>query len=301
MKKIVLITGANGMLAKHVAKQLEGEYSIRFLTRKVTRSGEFLWDLENKKIDSNALKDVHTVVHLAGSSIAKKRWTKKRKALILSSRVDGARLILDECKKNDITFDTFISASAVGYYGTTTTDAIYTEENESGTDFLSTVCKEWENAAYAFELSSVAKRVAILRIGVILASNNGALQKIARPIKSRIGSAIGSGMQYMPWIHIDDLSRLFNFVIVNEELSGNFNAVAPEHVTNKELTKRIAKVFHRKLILPNVPGIVIRILFGEMSGVILDGSRVSSNKIVRAGFEFEYGELDNALSSVLER
>ena len=107
-------------------------------------------------------------------------------------------------------------------------------------------------------MSGVAKRVAVLRIGVILSKNSGALQKIVRPIKSRIGSAIGTGMQYMPWIHINDLSRLFNFVIVNKELSGNFNAVAPEHVTNNELTKRIAKVLHRKLILPNVPGLVIR-------------------------------------------
>jgi uncharacterized protein len=300
MKKVVLITGANGMLAKQVAKELEGEYSIRFLTRKATRINEFLWDLENKTIDPNALKGVHTVVHLAGSSIADKRWSKKRKEQILSSRVESARLILEECKKNDITLDAFVSASAVGYYGTSTTDTIYTEENESGTDFLSTVCKEWENAAYAFELSGVAKRVAVLRIGVILAKNSGALQKIERPIKSRIGSAIGTGMQYMPWVHIDDLSRLFNFVIVNEELSGNFNAVAPEHVTNNELTKRIAKVLHRKLILPNVPRLVIRALFGEMGGIILYGSRVSSYKIVSAGFEFEYGKLDDALSSLME-
>ena len=246
------------MLAKQMAKSLEGDYSIRFLTRKVAQPNDFLWDLENKTIDPNALKDVHTVVHLAGSSIADKRWTRKRKALILSSRVDSARLILEECKKNDITLEAFVSASAVGYYGTSNTDTIYTEENESGSDFLSTVCKEWENAAYAFELSGVAKRVAVLRIGVILSKNSGALQKIVRPIKSRIGSAIGTGMQYMPWIHINDLSRLFNFVIVNKELSGNFNAVAPEHVTNNELTKRIAKVLHRKLILPNVPGLVIR-------------------------------------------
>lgn len=300
MKKIVLITGANGMLAKQVAKELEGAYTIRFLTRKVTRTNEFLWDLVNKTIDPNALKGVHTVVHLAGSSIADKRWTKKRKELILSSRVDSARLILEECKKNDITLEAFVSASAVGYYGTSNTDTIYTEENESGSDFLSTVCKEWENAAYAFELSGVAKRVAVLRIGVILSKNSGALQKIVRPIKSRIGSAIGTGMQYMPWIHINDLSRLFNFVIVNKELSGNFNAVAPEHVTNNELTKRIAKVLHRKLILPNVPGLVIRALFGEMGGIVLDGSRASSDKIVSNGFEFEYGELDDALSSVME-
>ncbi|MDG1147508.1 MAG: TIGR01777 family oxidoreductase [Crocinitomicaceae bacterium] len=300
MKKVVLITGANGMLAKQVAKQLEGDYTIRFLTRKVTRSNEFLWDLENKTIDPNALKDVHTIVHLAGSSIADKRWTKKRKELILSSRVDSARLILEECKKNDITLDAFISASAVGYYGTATTNNIYTEESENGTDFLSTVCKEWENAAYAFELNGVAKRVAVLRIGIILAKNGGALQKVVRPIKSRIGSAIGTGKQYMPWIHINDLSRLFNFVIVNEELSGNFNAVAPEHATNNELTKGIAKVLHRRLIFPNVPRLIIRALFGEMGEIVLNGSRVSSDKIVSAGFEFKFGELKDALSSVVE-
>lgn len=237
---------------------------------------------------------------MAGSSIADKRWTKKRKELILSSRVDSAHLILDECKKNEIALQAFVSASAVGYYGTATTDNIYTEESENGTDFLSTVCKEWENAAYAFKLNGVAKRVAVLRIGIILAKNGGALQKIVRPIKSRIGSAIGTGKQYMPWIHIKDLSRLFNFIIVNEELSGNFNAVAPEHATNNELTRGIAKVLHRRLIFPNVPRLIIRSLFGEMGEIVLNGSRVSSDKIVSAGFEFKFGELKDALSSVVE-
>ena len=244
MNKNVLITGANGLLAKHLAKQLESEYSIRFLTRKITRSNEYLWDLKNNYIDPNALKGVHIIIHLAGSPIANKRWTKKRKQIIFSSRVDSAHLILEELKKHEITIEKFISASAIGYYGTTTADYIFNEESPKGNDFLSNVCNKWEDAAHAFKSSNVANRIAIIRIGIILAKNDGALKKITRPIKYGLGSGIGTGNQYMPWIHIQDLCNVFNFVIMNKHISGTFNAVSPEHITNIELTKRIGKVLN---------------------------------------------------------
>lgn len=300
MKKKILITGANGMLSKQLTKQLESEYSIRFLTRKVTRSNEYLWDLKKSYIDPNALKGVHTIIHLAGSSIANKRWTKKRKQDILSSRVDSAHLILEELKKNQITIDSFISASAIGYYGTITTNFIFNEESPKGNDFLSNVCGKWEDAAHEFKSSNIANRVAIIRIGIILAKNDGALKKIIQPIKYGLGSGIGTGNQYMPWIHIQDLCSLFKFVIMNKHISGTFNAVSPEHITNIELTKRIGKVLNRPIILPNISKFIIQVLFGEMGLILLNGSRVSSDKIISTGFNFNYENLNNALNNILQ-
>jgi len=209
MKQVVLITGANGMLAKQLAKQLESDYSIRFLTRKKTRSNEYLWDLNNNYIDTNALIGVHCIIHLAGASVTTKRWTKKRKQTIISSRVESANLILKELKKHQISIEAFISASATGYYGTTTTDTIFNETKTKGDDFLSDVCDRWENAAFEFKINGIVNRVVIIRIGIILAKNNGALKKIIQPIKYGLGSGIGSGNQYMPWIHIVDLVRIF--------------------------------------------------------------------------------------------
>ena len=299
MTKNILITGANGMLAKHLNKQLKGEFSLRFLTRKITRSNEYLWDLKNNYIDPHALKDVHIIIHLAGSSIANKRWTKKRKQQILSSRVDSAHLILEELKKHHITIDAFISASAIGYYGTTTTDQIFNEESDKGTDFLSSICGKWEDAAHAFKSNNAAKRIAIIRIGIILAKNDGALKKIIQPIKYGLGSGIGTGKQYMPWIHIQDLCSVFQYIVNNKNLNGTYNAVAPEHITNLELTKKIGKTLNRPIILPNIPKFIIRGLFGEMSSILLNGSRVSSDKIIQSGFNFEYENIDDALNNIL--
>ncbi|MDB4835014.1 TIGR01777 family oxidoreductase [Cyclobacteriaceae bacterium] len=301
MKKNILITGANGMLSKHLTKQLEGQYSIRYLTRKVTRKNEYSWDLKKKHIDANALKDVHTIIHLAGSPIADKRWTKKRKQSILSSRVDSAQLILDQLKKNNITIDSFISASAIGYYGTSTTNNVYSEENKKGNDFLSNVCHKWEHAAHEFKSSNVANRVAILRIGVILSTRGGALKKIVFPIKYGIGSALGTGNQYMPWIHIEDLCRMFSFILNDDNINRTFNAVAPEHITNAELTKKIGQTLKRPILLPNIPKFIFKMLFGEMSIILLEGSRVSSNKILEQGFSFKYDNLTKALNNLLKK
>jgi len=299
MKKIVLITGANGMLAKTLAQKLDDEFLVRFLTREPVGENEYLWDIKSSYIDPKAIADVHSVIHLAGAPIAEKRWTKNRKQSIVSSRVDGARLILSELKKHKITIDSFISASAIGYYGTKTTNRVFDEESPNGNDFLSDVCEKWESAALSFKLNRIAERVAIIRIGIIFSKNDGALKKIVRPIKLGFGSGIGDGNQFTPWIHIQDLCEVFNFVLLNNNIQGIFNAVSPEHITNIELTKSIGAILKKPLILPNIPAFIIRLIFGEMSQILLNGSKVSSNKILSKGFNFHFGNLDKALKDVL--
>jgi uncharacterized protein (TIGR01777 family) len=299
MKQVVLITGANGMLAKQLAKQLAGEYSVRFLTRKKTRSNEYLWDLNTGYIDPDALLGVNVIIHLAGASIADKRWTSKRKQTILSSRVASAELILKELKKHQISIDLFISASAIGYYGTKTSDAIFDEESPKGDDFLSDVCGQWEDVADRFKLSGVVSRIAILRVGIILAKNDGALKKIIQPIKYGLGSALGTGNQYMPWIHIQDLVRIFKYVLDEKNISGIFNAVSPQHINNVELTKTIAKQLNKPLLLPKIPKVILRGIFGEMATMLVEGSRVSSEKLLRAGFKFRYEKFSEALKSLV--
>ena len=299
MKKVVLITGANGMLAKDLAKQLEDEYTIRFLSRNVSKDNEFLWDLKNKYIDPKALTGVHNIIHLAGSSVADKRWTEKRKQDILSSRVASAQLILDALKQQQLTINAFISASAIGYYGTNNSNIIFNEDSPKGNDFLSNVCDKWEQVAHQFQSNRVANRIAIVRIGIILGKESSALQKITKPISFGFGSGIGTGKQFMPWIHIQDLSGIFNYILSNEKVNGIFNAVSPEDVTNIEFTKKIAKAIKRPIILPNVPKFMIELLFGEMGSILLNGNRVSSKKITDLGFKFNFKSLDDALKNLL--
>jgi uncharacterized protein (TIGR01777 family) len=298
MKQVVLITGANGMLANCLGRELEKQYTVRFLTRNKSRDNQFEWNVDSNYIDPNAVIGVDHIIHLAGAAIADKRWTKSRKQIILSSRVKSANLILDELQKQKQSIESFISISAIGYYGGKTCAEVFVEESENGNDFLSNVCFEWERAAEAFKVKNVANKIAIVRTGIILDKKKGALSKIAKPIKFGFGSCLGSGKQYMPWIHMQDLVEIFKFILQDKNISGTFNAVAPQHVTNKEFTKTLAEKMHRSLFLPAIPKLLLKIIFGEMSTIILEGSKVSSEKIGKMGFKFKFKTLEAALGDL---
>jgi len=298
MNTVVLITGANGMLARSLAKSLGSKYTVRFLTREVTRHNEFKWDIGLKYIDPEALKGVNHIIHLAGSSVAEKRWTLNRKREIYSSRVDSATLILDELQKNNQTIESFISASAIGYYGSKTTNDILTEESENGGDYLGEVCKDWESVAHSFKSNHVAHKTSILRLGIVLENNAGVLKKMTPPVMWGLGAAIGTGKQWVPWIHIYDLCEMMEFLLEND-VEGTYNAVAPEHVTNQSFTRELATVLKRKILLPNIPPLFFKLLFGEMAVVLLTGSRVSSDKIMGLGFDFKYANLHAALRNII--
>jgi len=297
MKEVVLITGVNGMLAKALALELDGEYTLKFLTREVKQENAYRWDINLGYIDPEGLKGVNHIIHLAGSPIAEKRWTPERKREIKKSRVDGAQLMHDELQKNNQKIDTFISASAIGYYGAMTTNHIFTEDSPNADDFLGEVCREWERVAHSFKSNHVANKIDIVRFGIVLDRDRGALKKIAAPIRFGLGSGVGTGKQWVPWIHIADLCGMLKFVMTQKE-GGTYNAVAPEHVTNNVFTQKVAAVLKRKVILPNIPAFFIRLLFGEMAVVLLTGSRVSSTKITERGFGFKYAKLNDALRNI---
>jgi len=300
MKDIILITGAGGLIARELAKRLEKDYTVRFLTRKKSRSDEFEWNIREKTIDESSFDGVSHIIHLAGANISEKRWTDERKKELISSRVDSAELILKTLQKKNIKLKSFISASGINYYGTKTTDQIFTESDGSGNDFLSEVVVLWERAADQFKEQNLAERVVKIRTAVVLSEKDGALKKMLPPIKMGIGSALGSGKQYMPWIHIDDICSIYEFALTNPDMDGAYNAVSPQHTSNENLTKKIAEVIKKPLFMPNVPGFVLKIIFGELADALLEGSRASSEKIQKAGFRFEFLDLKNALENLLK-
>ncbi len=295
----ILITGGSGTIGMRLSALLtEQGYEVRHLSRTVKGTEKYLtykWDLTSEFIDPNALNNVDHIVHLAGENVGEKRWSKARKSSIISSRVDTARLLATTLKGRKL--KSFISASGISYYGSATTETIYSESDSSGGDFLAKVSIAWERAADNF--ISRAERVVILRTGVVLSGQGGALEKMIKPIKMRIGSPLGSGKQYMPWLHIEDICGIYIKAIKDEQMSGIYNAVASEHVTNGEFTKHIAAILKRKLWAPKVPAFLLRLLFGEMAIIILEGSRIDNQKIKDAGYVFQYDSLDSALRNLI--
>lgn len=300
----ILITGATGLVGKKLQnKLLEHGHQIHVLSRSKKTSGQagvsyFQWDVKAQRIDPAALKGVDHVIHLAGASVAEGRWTNARKKEILSSRVDSARLILNSLKENEQEIKSLISASGIAYYGTSTSDQVFTETDAMGKGFLTEITESWEKAADEFQ--GVAEHVAKVRISTVLASEGGALPKLAQPIKFGAGAPIGSGKQWLPWIHIDDLVELFIWIMDNSK-EGVYNAAAPDHHTNASFTKLAGKQLKRPIILSNVPAFVIKaMLGGQMADeIILNGSRISSQKAIEEGFKFKYPNLDGALENLL--
>ncbi len=294
----VLITGGTGTVGSYLSRILsEDGYEVVHLSRKVSGREKFptyVWDLRSKKIDDEAFNGVNHIIHLAGAGVADSKWTPKRKKEILDSRVDSTSLLFSYVKKLDLKLDSYITASAIGIYSDVN-DRWVAEGSLTGTGFLADVVKQWEQSANQFDAIT---KVAKVRIGIVLSQGAGALAEIAKPIKMYAGAPLGSGSQYMSWIHLHDLAMIFKFVLENK-LEGTFNAVAPNPVTNKTLTKSIAKVLQKPLILPNVPSFAMKLLLGEMADMVLAGSRVSATKIQTAGFKFRFEDVDEAISDLL--
>ncbi|GAB7257174.1 TIGR01777 family oxidoreductase [Polaribacter sp. OB-PA-B3] len=288
----ILITGGTGLVGSKLTELLlANKHEVRILSRKPSANNEYKWDVSNKYIDENALTGVDYIIHLAGAGIADKRWTDERKQIIIDSRVETANLLFDKVKKLDIQLKGFISASGSNYYGAKTVDKIFKEEDSAGNDFLGKVCLHWENAANKFKELNVS--VTILRTGIVLSSKGGALEKMKTPIIS----PLGSGNQYMPWIHIEDLCYLY-IKAVEQGFSGVFNAVSPESHTSKSFSKILAKSVNRPYLPIAVPGFLLKLIFGELAVILLKGSRLSSNKVLKYGFRYQFESLEKALHKI---
>ncbi len=296
----VLVTGGTGLIGKRLCEKLKiAGFDVAVLSQVRYNKSDFpvfYWNWQKEEIDEIALKNSDFIIHLAGANIAGQRWSESRKELIVDSRVKSCEFLQRKIKELNLSPKAFISASAVGIYGAITTKKIFKEIDKSGTDFLATTCTAWEQAAS--KVYDPRIRTVQLRTGIVLTATGGALEKMIKPIKFGIGSVLGSGKQAVPWIHIDDMCDMYIHAIQDVRMNGAYNAVSPDFQTNKSLTKALAKIVNRRILLPNVPSFVLKLIFGEMAVMILYGSQVSPNKIENTGFKFQYPKLKEALESL---
>lgn len=305
MKKKILITGGTGLVGTILTNfLLEKGYQVVFLSRTegITKKGiqKYKWNLDEKYIDEKAFEGITDIIHLAGTGVADKRWSKQHKKDIYESRVNVTQLLFEKVKKLNLSLKSFVCASAIGIYGMSSDDTLFTENSEYANDFLAKVTVDWEQEMDKF--SQIGTRVVKLRIGLVLSDQGGALVKLVEPVKWGAGAALGSGKQYMSWIHINDLANMFITSLEDDSYKGAYNAVASKPVTNLEMTKVIAKVLNRPLFLPNVPTFVLKIMIGEMAGLVVKGLNISNQKIKGQGFTFEHDDdLEKTLIHLLKK
>lgn len=294
----VLITGGSGLIGKALTKRLLAEgHQVNILTRKITHktaAKEFLWD--NKTIDNQAFEDVEVLVHLAGAGVADKKWTAQRKQEIIDSRVKSLELIAE--KYTGTSLKAIVGGSAIGYYGGDSDEIDNNENSPNGSDFMADCCIKWEKGEEDFA-KKLSLRLVKIRTGVVLDPNDGALPKIILPVKYYAGSPIGSGKQWMSWIHVDDIIEIFFRSILDNNISGIINGVAPNPVRNKDFTKLVAEILNRKIFLPNIPAFVLKMILGEMSVLVLGSSKVHNKQTLPFSLKYEY--LEDALKDLLTK
>ncbi|WP_243471229.1 TIGR01777 family oxidoreductase [Winogradskyella sp. MH6] len=298
----VLITGATGLIGQEIVKLCHAqEITVHYLTTSKSKLSTeanykgFYWNPNTNEIDHNCFKGVSAIINLVGASISK-RWTDKYKKEILNSRTKTAQLLQDTIIKHGYEIEHVVSASAIGVYPTSLTNYYEEDSTQVSGTFLGKVVEQWETAVDGFK--TLGSKVAKVRIGLVLAKDGGALPQIVKPIRYGAGAAFGDGKQWQSWIHVQDLAGIFIFLL-QHQLEGIYNGVAPNAVTNKELTKVAANVLKRPLILPNIPKFVMRLALGEMHILLFESQRVSSQKIENKGFNFTYANLRPALEDLL--
>ena len=301
--KTILITGGSGLIGNRLTEMLKAKgYKVIWLSRERNIKAEiprYRWDDRKGEIYKEALEQADIIVHLAGSNLGDGSWTKTKKQQIVESRILTTKLLLQTYKSLNIQPEAFISASAVGYYGMHTDDNIYTEESEPAkNDFLSRTCKKWETAAFQFQ-EELNVRVVALRTSFVISRDSDAFKKMILPTRFGIGAPMGNGKQYMSWIHIEDLCNLYIRSIEDDSMSGIYNAVAPGFTTNKEFMRSVSKELKRPCLIPRIPSFLLKLIMGESAGMILEGSRVSPQKVIDTGFKFLYPTAKEAIQASL--
>ncbi len=297
----VLITGGSGLIGNVITEKLkEKKHKVAWLSTSLENGDVegveiFRWNPVLNKVDDDLAGWSDYVIHLAGAGVADKRWTKERKKEILKSRTQSTDLLHEFFSGSDQKPKAVISASAIGYYGFKTSDEVFSENSGSGSDFLAEVTQEWESHTASF--SRLNMRNVRLRIGIVLAREGGALKEMSKP---PVLTPLGTGKQWLPWIHISDLAEMFIHAMENDEISGIYNAVGNNPVNNQELTKALSGACGKPYLGINAPAFAIKFVLGEMAGMVLEGTRVSNKKITKTGFRFEYNTIAEALKNLYD-
>jgi uncharacterized protein (TIGR01777 family) len=304
MAQKVLITGGTGLIGKRLTTLLLNKgYEVAYLTRKkinIPSVQVYEWDVKNNYIEAGALQGTDYLIHLAGANVAEGRWTEERKKEIFSSRTDSIKLIAKKLKELNLTPKSFVSASGSSYYGEDTGNIQHTESSPPGKDFLSEVTVQWEKAAQS--ITDLSVRTVILRTGVVLSLDGGAVPEMARPAKLGFGAPLGSGKQWISWIHIDDICRMYIESMENDSWNGVYNAVAFPPATNADFTKQLTKALKKPQWLPNVPSFTLRLAFGEMANVVLGSNYIINQRIKEeTDFKYEFPDLLQALKDVFRK
>ena len=298
----VLITGATGLIGSRIVKDcLDRGIKVNFLTTRkdklnnLTGCDGFYWNPQKNIIDINCFHEIDSIINLSGASIFR-IWTKKNKELILNSRVQSLNFLREKIIENNIKVNSFVSASGIGAYPSSNQKEFDETESDRSDYFLSDVIKEWEKATMSFE--KIAKKVSIVRIGLVLSNRGGVLKQTMQPMSFGFGVYFGSGKQWQSWIHVKDISRIF-IHIIKKRLSGVYNGVAPNPLTNYEFTKIISSVKKYVLIIIPLPALLLKLIFGEMHIILFKSQKVSSKKIEQSGFNFKFRNLKSTIENIL--
>ena len=294
----VLITGASGLIGQELQRSFADKgYEMLLASRKEPTDDQHIqWSIEDGFTDPEKLEGIDAVVHLAGENVSGFRWTEDKKKAIRDSRVLGTRNVVDAISKLKQKPKVLVAASAIGFYGERGDEEV-TESSAIGDNFLAGVSKEWEAESRRAEDAGI--RTVLLRTGIVLSKDGGALATMLTPFKFGVGGVVGSGKQWMSWIALDDEIAVINFAIENANLRGAVNAVSPNPVTNEEFTKALGEVLYRPTFLP-LPEFAISMIFGEMGdALLLASTKVLPKRLEEAGFEFKYPELKPALEQAL--
>lgn len=298
---VVLISGGTGLIGTHLSAMLQEKgYEVIILSREAGL-GRAVWDIRANKIDMDAIARADFIIHLAGASVAEKRWTKNRKKEILNSRTESSALLIRALKETNNHVKAFISASAIGWYGPDTSISKkngFVENEPASTDFLGDTCKLWE--ASTDPVKDMGIRLVKFRTGIVLSKDGGALDSFEKPINAGIAAVLGNGKQVISWIHIKDLCRMYIYAMENENMHGVYNAVNPSPVTNESFMLALAKKIKGKFFIPfHIPSFILKIVLGEMSVEVLKSATVSCAKIKSENFLFLYPSLDAALADLI--
>ncbi|HUS02267.1 MAG TPA: TIGR01777 family oxidoreductase [Chitinophagaceae bacterium] len=305
---VILITGGTGLIGKNLTRHLTNKgYEVIIMSRGTRHTSQkpmvsfANWDVDEGKFDSSAIAKADFIIHLAGANVMAKRWTKNYKQEIVESRTRSSELIIKALEEIPNNVKAVISASAVGWYGTDAKPLLhkygFIETDPAAEDFLGETCRLWEQSVKP--VTRLNKRLVILRTGIVLSNDGGALAEFKKPLRFGIAPIIGSGKQIISWIHIDDLCRMYSYAIENTATLGTYNAAAPQPVTNKNFISRLAQLVRNKFYIPvYAPAFILKLFLGEKSIEILKSTTVSSAKIKETGFTFMYPTINAALKEL---